>query len=318
MRRLPSNVPAPVPASGGRSSSRGGADLHVHTTHSDGACSPCEVVVAAARVGLSALAITDHDTASAVAVARPEARHWGIELIAGVELTCGHLGRELHLLGYFIREDDRELASAMEWLRAGRARRFEAMAARLGDLGLRVDPAAVRQAFPRAVLGRRHLADYLARTGQVQGRRDAFRRFLGDGGPACVEKTRLDIFGAIGLVGRAGGVAALAHPPHDFGESAIRVLADGGLRAIEVDGPGCSGGLGRRLKAIADRLGLIGIGGSDFHAPDRPGRWVGAITTDRNALERLRAAAGAADGAERHPEIGDPTSSARDGSPIGG
>ena len=86
---------------------RGAADLHVHTTHSDGACSPCEVVVAAARVGLGAVAITDHDTVSALPIARPEAAWWGIELIAGVELTCEFEGRELHILGHFIRDDDR-------------------------------------------------------------------------------------------------------------------------------------------------------------------------------------------------------------------
>ena len=165
------------------------------------------------------------------------------------------------------------------------------MAERLEDLGLRVDLAAVRRAFPRAVLGRRHLADYLTRTGQVSGLRKAFVKFLADGRPACVEKPRLDVFRAIEIIGRAGGVAALRHPPHDFGESAIRGLADGGLRAIEVDGPGCSRGLGRRLREIAGRLGLIGTAGSDFHAPDRPGRWVGTVTTDRDTLERLRAAA---------------------------
>lgn len=309
MRRLPSNVPGATPR--GPADRRGAADLHVHTTHSDGACSPCEVVVAAARVGLSALAITDHDTVSALAVARPEAQHWGIELVAGVELTCEHGGRELHILGYFIREDDPELAGAMERLRAGRARRIEAMADRLRELGLSVDLEAVRRAFPRAVLGRRHLAEYLARTGQVAGIPAAFAQFLGDGGPATVEKTRLDAFRAIELIARAGGVAALAHPPYDFGESAIRGLADRGMRAIEVAGPGSSRGLGRRLAAIADRLGLIGVAGSDFHAPDRPGRWVGSVTTEPQALERLRAAAGAVPAADLSP-------STHDGSPTGG
>jgi predicted metal-dependent phosphoesterase TrpH len=179
------------------------------------------------------------------------------------------------------------------------------MAARLRELGLRVELEAVRRAFPRAVLGRRHLADYLARTGQVSDVREAFRRFLGDGGPACVEKVRLDVVEAIGLIDRAGGIAALAHPPHDFGESAIRALCDAGLRSIEVDGPGCSRGLAGRLRAIADRLGLIGIAGSDFHAADRPGRWVGAITTGPEVLERLRDAVGASKGTRSSDEATD-------------
>jgi len=265
--------------------------LHVHTTHSDGVCSPCEVVVAAARVGLAALAITDHDTVSALEVARPEAVRWGVELIAGVELTCGHDRCELHILGHFIRDQDPALLEAMASLRAGRAQRVETMAARLKTLGLRIDLDAVRRTFPRASLGRRHLADFLARTRQVGSQREAFTRYLGDGRAACVDKPRLDTSRAITLIQGAGGVAALAHPPFDLREGAIRALVSEGLRAIEVDGPGFSRSKSRRLRAWADRLGLAGIAGSDFHAADRPGRWVGAITTPRDDLERLRNAA---------------------------
>jgi 3',5'-nucleoside bisphosphate phosphatase len=267
---------------------RDGADLHVHTTHSDGACSPCEVVVAAARVGLKALAITDHDTVSALPVARPEAARWGIELVAGVELTCEHRGREFHILGHFIRDDDSALLKGMASLRAGRAQRIEAMAAGLHNLGLSIDLDAICRIFPRASLGRRHLADYLTRTRQVSSTREAFARFLGDGCPACVDKPRLDSGLAIALIKGAGGVAALAHPPHDLGEGILREIAGQGLHAIEVDGPGFSNGKSRRLRIWVDQLGLVGIAGSDFHSADRPGRWVGAITTPLGDLDRLR------------------------------
>ena len=93
-----------------------GADLHVHTTHSDGLCSPCEVVIAAAGAGLAALAITDHDTVSALAIARPEAARLGLELVAGAELTCELNGREVHLLGHFLGDDDPSLLAALGWL----------------------------------------------------------------------------------------------------------------------------------------------------------------------------------------------------------
>jgi 3',5'-nucleoside bisphosphate phosphatase len=278
---------SPSPRAHGRA---GAADLHVHTTHSDGVCSPCEVVVAAARVGLAALAITDHDTVSALAVARPEAVRWGIELVAGVELTCGQDGRELHILGHFIRDDDPALLEAMALLRASRAQRIEAMAARLQTLGLAIDLDAVRRVFPRASLGRRHLADYLTRTRQVASTREVFARYLGDGCPACVDKPRLDCGHAIALIQGAGGVAALAHPPHDLRQSSLQAFADQGLNAIEVDGPGFSNGKSQRIRTWADRLGLISVAGSDFHAADRPGRWIGAITTSREDLERLRQA----------------------------
>ena len=93
-----------------------GADLHVHTTHCDGLCSPCEVVIAAAGAGLAALAISDHDTVSALAIARPEAARLGLELVAGAELTCELNGREVHLLGHFLGDDDPSLLAALGWL----------------------------------------------------------------------------------------------------------------------------------------------------------------------------------------------------------
>jgi 3',5'-nucleoside bisphosphate phosphatase len=269
--------------------SPGAADLHVHTTHSDGACSPCEVVVAAARVGLGALAITDHDTVSALEVARPEAAWWGIELISGVELTSEYEGHELHILGYFIRDDDRALVEAMAFLRDGRSERIRNMVAQLRALGFSIEEQGLRRAFPRAVLGRRHVAEFLAGTGQVASLREAFLRYLGDGRPACVDKPRLDAARAIALIEGAGGVSALAHPPVKLRESTLCALAELGLRAIEVDGPGFSQSLSRRIQAQAVRLGLTGVAGSDFHAFDRPGRWVGAITTGHDQVECLRA-----------------------------
>ncbi|QEH38469.1 hypothetical protein OJF2_70720 [Aquisphaera giovannonii] len=268
----------------------GGADLHVHTTHSDGVCSPSEVVNAAAGVGLSAVAITDHDTTSALAVARPEAARLGVELVPGVELTCGLEGREVHLLGYFFREDDPGLAAAMAGLREGRDARMQAMAEELGRRGLSLDVAALRALFPRAVLGRRHAAEYLARTRQVPSVRDAFASHLGDGQPASIPKPRLDVLEAIRLVRSAGGVAGLAHPPYNLRLETLRGLAEGGLAAIEAAGPGITKRLGRRFRDWADLLGLVPTAGSDFHVPDRPGRWVGAVTTPLPDLERLRAA----------------------------
>jgi predicted metal-dependent phosphoesterase TrpH len=183
-----------------------GADLHVHTTHSDGACSPGEVVRAAAGVGLAALAITDHDTLSGLAVARPEARRLGVELVGGIELTAEFRGREVHILGHFVRDDDPALAATSAALRAARSDRLRGIVGRLEELGLTVDLPALERAFPRATLGRRHLAEWLARTGQVESPRAAFARYLGDDGPAQVPKPRLPWPEAIALIrGRRRG-----------------------------------------------------------------------------------------------------------------
>jgi predicted metal-dependent phosphoesterase TrpH len=248
------------------------------------------VVNAAAGVGLSALAITDHDTLSALAVARPEAERVGLELVAGVELTAEFEGREVHILGHFVRDDDPALVAATTGLRLARARRLRAMVDRLAGLGLAVDLEALGHAFPRATLGRRHLADWLTRTGQVAGPREAFALYLGDDGPAQVPKPRLDWLDAIALIRGAGGVAGLAHPRHDLREAGLRKLADAGLGAIEVAGPGIDSRRGIRWRDWSNRLGLVPIAGSDFHASDRPGRWLGSITTPGADLERLRRA----------------------------
>ncbi len=264
------------------------ADLHVHTTHSDGHCSPGEVVRAAAAHGLAALAITDHDTLSALPVARPEAARLGVELIAGVELTAEREGREIHLLGHFLHDDNPPLLAAVTSLRDAREQRLVALVDRLTFLGLRIDLPALRRTFPRATLGRRHLADWLARTGQVASHRDAFARYLADDGPAHVPKPRLPWLVAIGLIRGAGGVAGLAHPPRDLREATLREYADAGLGSIEVDGPGIGTALGLRFRRWACLFGLIPIAGTDFHAPDRPGAWVGSITTPAADLDRLR------------------------------
>jgi predicted metal-dependent phosphoesterase TrpH len=265
-----------------------GADLHVHTTHSDGGCSPGEVVRAAANVGLGALAITDHDTLSAIAVAEPEASRLGVELIPGIELTASREGREIHILGHFVRIDDPDLVAACSSLREGRARRITEMTGRLQALGLAIDLDTLRRTFPRATLGRKHLADWLVRSGQVASHREAFVRYLGDDGPAHVAKPRIPWREAIALIRGAGGVAGLAHPPYDIHLSTLRELSDAGLGAIEVRGPGIDARLGLRWRAWADELGLAPIAGTDFHAADRPGRWVGAITTSLDDLARLR------------------------------
>ena len=248
------------------------------------------MVAAAAAVGLAALAITDHDTVSALAIARPEAQRCGVELIDGVELTCCLHGREVHVLGHFIDADDAPLLDAMSWLRAGRAGRLEAMAELLGKKSLVLDLETLRRSFPRAVLGRRHVAEYLARTGQVASVRTAFAELLGDGGPAFVAKPQLDVVEAIGLIRGAGGVAALAHPPYNLRAETLRTLAAAGLGGVEVAGPGISNRLGRRFRDWAAELHLVPVAGSDFHMADRPGRWVGAITTPLADLDRLRRA----------------------------
>jgi predicted metal-dependent phosphoesterase TrpH len=248
-------------------------------------------VRAAAAVGLAALAITDHDTLSAISVAEAEANRVGVELVPGIELTAEHEARELHILGHFIDAQHANLREVVSELKAARTSRIQTMAARLEALGLSVDVAALTRMFPRATLGRRHLAEWLVKTGQVPTSRQAFGLYLGDRGPVQTPKLRVAYRRAIELIRNAGGVAGLAHPPYDFPLRSFRDLVDCGLGAIEVGGPGAHAKLSRRYRAWADEVGLVPIAGSDFHAADRPGRWVGAVVTPGEDLARLRAKA---------------------------
>jgi predicted metal-dependent phosphoesterase TrpH len=262
----------------------GRADLHLHTTASDGAYTPAQVAELARRAGLAAIAITDHDTLAAVGAARAAAGS-SLEVIAGVEITAEFRGRELHLLGYFVDPEYAPLADALAGVREGRSNRFRAMVERLREAGVSVDVGAMPNE-PHS-LGRRHLAELLVAQGRAASVREAFQRWLRDGGPGAVAKARLDVAEAIALVRAAGGVAAWAHPPYD-GETrqALAALAAMGLGAVEVEYP--EHGRARRhgMRRLAGELGLAVTGGSDCHGPGKRG--VGACTVSDEELELLR------------------------------
>ena len=261
----------------------GRADLHLHTTASDGLYSPEEVVELGRRCGLAALAITDHDTLAGVAPAR--AMSCGdIEVIAGVEITAEYAGRELHLLGYFVAEADAPLNDALAELRRGRAERYKAMVERLRDVGVSLTEET---GPPPDALGRRHLAERLVRQGRAGSVREAFSRWLGDHATACVPKRRLPVADAIALVRGAGGVAAWAHPSYDGARSHLSELAVLGLGGVEVEYPQLRRSQADAVRGWARRLGLAVTGGSDCHGPGPRG--VGSWTVSSVELEALRA-----------------------------
>jgi predicted metal-dependent phosphoesterase TrpH len=267
-----------------RGARAGRVDLHLHTIHSDGQYTPAQVVELGRRCGLSALALTDHDTLGGVTAARVAAGS-ALEVVSGVEITAEHRGREVHLLGYFVRLDFAPLQDALAAVRRRRVERFQAMVERLRASGVSLDEEALGTATPDA-LGRRHLAEALVRAGQAGSLRDAFQRWLRDGGRAAVPKWRLPVAEAIALVRGAGGVAAVAHPSYHCDEGALAELSRWGLGAVEAEYPDFRPGRTRELRGWADTLDLAITGGSDCHGPGRRG--VGATTISATDLERLR------------------------------
>lgn len=273
-------------------------DLHCHSTASDGALAPSEVVARAAQMGVTTLALTDHDTFAGVAEARVAADRLGIRVIPGVEMSVAIRPGSMHLLGYFADPEPAGLTAELARLREGRVERARRIVATLATLGAPIDLAAVlaRAAGP---VGRPHIAAELVAAGHVTTRQEAFDRFLGDGSPAWRPSLGLDPIAAVRLVRQSGGAPVLAHPaslrlgPRHL-EPFIRRLAAAGLAGIEVHRPDHPPDLHRRLATLAARAGLIASGGSDFHSADGDADLgdTGAPALPSDVPDRLLAGAG--------------------------
>jgi predicted metal-dependent phosphoesterase TrpH len=263
----------------------GRADLHIHTTHSDGKYTPEQVIDLARRSGLSAIAVTDHDTLEGVAPARSAAAGSGVEVISAVEISATHAGRELHLLAYFVDETHAGLADTLTRVRRDRAERFREMIERLRACGVSLEGVTV-PASP----GRRHLAELLVRAGRASTVREAFARYLRDGGRVDVPKRSVPAEEALALVRQAGGVAARAHPPYDCSRDDLAGLQKLGLGAVEAEYPGGKRSLARQLRKWATELGLAVTGGSDCHGPGTSP--VGSWTVSAEEVTTLRQRAG--------------------------
>lgn len=269
----------------------GRADLHVHSTHSDGQFSPQEVISRAKQAGLIAVAITDHDTLSGYVAAK--AATMGMELIAGVEITAVYEERELHLLGYFVGTDHDGLDRTLAHIRFHRSARFEAMADRLRQAGLAIEHGALHALLDSgATLSRRHMAQLLVNSKQAGSLFDAFSRFLNASEIQQLPKYRVPVGDAIELVKSAGGVSSWAHPPTDATIEQMRELQSFGLDAVECEYPWSRPSRGKKLRGMAAELGLAITGGSDCHGPQPNCRTIGAKGIRRNELERIRLSVG--------------------------
>lgn len=253
----------------------GRVDLHAHTSVSDGTLSPTALVELAAREGLVALAVTDHDHVGALPEARATAERVGVELVPGIELSVESENGELHLLGYLFDERDPRLQARLVELRLARARRGEQIVERLRALGVEItlDDLLAEVGSAATSLGRPHVARALMRKGLVGSVQDAFDRYLAEGRPAYVPKARLTPREAIALLHGAGGLAVLAHPvtiPLESREPAIRSLTALGLDGVEVVHSKHDASTRAELARLAEELGLVATGGSDFHGENKP------------------------------------------------
>lgn len=254
---------------------RATADLHTHSTASDGALAPAELIDAAVAARIGLLAITDHDTVAGIAEASIAAHRQGLRLLPGIELSADWNGSTLHVLGLGIDAANPVLTTGLAVQRAARIARTDEIASRLDRAGC-ADAVAVVRHNPEAALTRTHFANALVATGHCRDSQQAFDRFLGRGQPAFVKGAWTPLAEALSWITAAGGAASLAHPlRYRFSGGALRRLCDefrdGGGAALEVVTGRASSDQTNALANHARRAGLAATRGSDFHTPGA--RW---------------------------------------------
>lgn len=265
-------------------------DLHLHTTASDGRCSPLELVAHARAGGVTVMAATDHDTTAASAEVRAEAREHGIETITGIEVTAVESGRDVHVLGYFIDPADAALSAFLATQRARRIARVETIAMRLAELGVPVDVTdvlATARQHPSRSVGRPQVARAMVAAGHVADTRAAFDQWLAEGLPAFIPRDGAPPEEVIAIIHRAGGIASLAHPGKTRIDSRLLALKDAGLDALEVFHPDHDEAAASRYTRLAEDMNLLMTGGSDFHGDPAHGRSPGSVTLPLPHWERL-------------------------------
>jgi len=243
------------------------ADFHSHSTASDGARAPAEVVRLAYEQGVRVLALTDHDSTEGVAEARRAAAAYpDFTLVPGVEFGTDIAGGEVHVLGLFLEPDHSELQSTLRRLREGRVGRALGMVEKLRAMGFDITWEQVQRIAGDASVGRPHVAQALLEQGHIQTISEAFDKYIGRSGPAYVEREKLSPADAVRMIVRLGGVADLAHPADLEGlDGLLAELKGAGLSALEVYYKDYSPETVGRLAASARRFGLIALGGSDYH-----------------------------------------------------
>ncbi len=240
-------------------------DLHLHSTASDGEHLPAEVVTRAAAVGLSAIALTDHDTLAGIPQAVAAGSAIGLRVVAGCELSVAVPWGEMHLLAYFVPAGDRVLNNFLVGERTMRAERAEKIVQRLNAAGVALTFGEVLDQADGAALGRPHVARALVARGGVEDVAVAFDKYLGWGRTAFVAKQLPPVAEVTALVRSVGGVTSAAHLRDRATRKVLRTLRDAGVDGVEVLHPAHDEARTRRVRALADDLALLPTGGSDWH-----------------------------------------------------
>ena len=270
-------------------------DLHLHSCVSDGKYTPAEVVAKAAGLGLAVIALTDHDNIDGIAAALEAARNFpGLKVIPGVEISTDEAEGEVHMLGYFIDYTHPELLATLVKSRETRVGRAQDMVYKLAGLGLPLEWKRVLEIAGDGTIGRPHIARALLEKGYISTFNEAFDKYIGDGGPAYVDRTKITPTEAVEIILRAGGLPVLAHPfTTKNTEALVTRLAQNGLAGIEAYSGKHTPEQVQRYHKLAEKHHLIVTGGSDYHGiHEDTETMMGSLDIPMSAAEKLIARAG--------------------------
>lgn len=268
-------------------------DLHLHTTASDGASTPKQLVKKAVDLGLEIIAVTDHDNVTAVKEVQDLGQQQGLKVVPGIEISTYRGEAEYHILGYFIDIENNALLGLTETILDSRIERTHQMVEKLTELGYPLEFADVKKFGVGASLGRPHIARALVEKGYVESIGDAFSdQFIGGGSEAYVEKKNILPVEAIEVIIKAGGVPVIAHPQlinhgKPLAREEIARLKELGLKGIEVYQTKHNQKVSRKYKKIAEELELLITGGSDYHGENSPGILPGDAGISKEEYSKL-------------------------------
>ncbi len=267
------------------------ADLHLHTNKSDGLLTPEELVFRASKQGLSAIAITDHDTVEGIPAGIEAGRKYGVNVIPGIEFNTNVDNGELHILGYYFDYSSKPVLDLLHRIKNARLDRIKSMVEKLREAGLDISFSQILSiAENDASLGRPHIARILVEKGYVSDFRQAFDRYIGVHCPAYVERYKLEPEKAVHVIKSGGGVPVLAHPGNLSDKGYLYRCIKAGIQGIEVYHSNHTYQQTAELLTLANKLHLIPTGGSDCHGdPDCYGELLlGQITVPYEVVIRLR------------------------------
>lgn len=242
-------------------------ELHCHSTASDGELTPSQLLVRAEAVGITTLALTDHDTVDGLPELFEAAKNGGVRIISGVELSCHHEGREVHLLGYLFEHRDPDFLDLLLRMQQERRGRVHHILEKLSGLGVQIDYAEVVAQSAGGTLGRPHVAKALVAKGAVSSMDQAFELYLGNRAPAYVGRTLLSLSDGIEAIRRAGGCSVLAHPGLLGDWAMVERILHLPVHGVEVWHPSHGKAARKRAKRLGGRYNKVLCGGSDFHRP---------------------------------------------------